>query len=720
MDDRTSSERMRFAPEILRRLGEELVPHPDLGIIELVRNSYDADATRCTVELIDVEAADGTIRVTDVGDGMTRSEIRDGFLLLGKSSKTNDEFTKRRHRRKVGEKGLGRLAALRLGRSVTLMTRPLTEPGTEYRLDIEWDDFERAVAVEDIALQVHRTETSARPGTTIEIRHMRKPMRRNDVERLARSLVMLTGPFPGPNPDFVAELRSPEFPRMETLVRKGFFEICDFLLRAQFDDNGRISASLSDRHGTVLAEANTEDVMRRSPDRRGKGQTLGFLAPPRAELEIWMFNLNTVSYDGEGNRQAGLRTAVSNWLKEVGGIHVYDRGLRVHPYGDPGYDWVEMEALRGSNPEVRPGTNNSVGRIILSDGVHRLTPKTDRSGFVEDISFHELREFIRAALEWAAYKRIEWRDEKLREKRAQTKTRVKETRDAVDKLLKVVPRESREIVRKAIVEERAASNERLQVMENDLALYRTMSTVGTTTAVFAHETLRPVDTIEQMIGSVERRGRRELQERYDTVLAKPVALITRAAESLRTFAELPLELLKNKKRQSATLDVNRVVPDLVSTFSPYLEDAQVEVTYDLSVDAARVRSTVASIEAIAANVLANAVAMFAAIPSSAGQRLPLAADARSNPSKRTILIRTSVSPTHVHLAFLDNGPGIKGLTEDEVWLPGLSTREGGTGLGLTIVRDIVADLQGKVWAVAAGDLGGAEFHISLPRTGSKA
>jgi len=36
---------------ILRRLGEELNPTMDQGVLELVKNSYDADAISCTVTL---------------------------------------------------------------------------------------------------------------------------------------------------------------------------------------------------------------------------------------------------------------------------------------------------------------------------------------------------------------------------------------------------------------------------------------------------------------------------------------------------------------------------------------------------------------------------------------------------------------------------------------------------------------------------------------------
>ena len=104
----------RFAPDILRRLGEELNPSLEHGVIELVKNARDADARNCTVRLSRVTTAGGAIQVTDDGDGMTADELVDGFLLLGRSPKVGRGRT-RRGRVLAGSKGLGRLAALRAG-----------------------------------------------------------------------------------------------------------------------------------------------------------------------------------------------------------------------------------------------------------------------------------------------------------------------------------------------------------------------------------------------------------------------------------------------------------------------------------------------------------------------------------------------------------------------------------------------------------------------------
>ena len=88
-----SDERLRFATTILARLGEELTPNADQGILELVRNAYDAGARNCVIELVDTLSPGGTIRITDDGVGMAKKDIREGWLVVGHSSKQAQKKT---------------------------------------------------------------------------------------------------------------------------------------------------------------------------------------------------------------------------------------------------------------------------------------------------------------------------------------------------------------------------------------------------------------------------------------------------------------------------------------------------------------------------------------------------------------------------------------------------------------------------------------------------
>lgn len=109
----TSKAQFRFSTDILSRLGEELNPNPDQGILELVKNSYDADSIKCTIELLDTSLIGGTIHIIDDGDGMDIDGIKNGWLLLGKSNKLIRGKSSL-ERIPAGSKGLVKLIALNL------------------------------------------------------------------------------------------------------------------------------------------------------------------------------------------------------------------------------------------------------------------------------------------------------------------------------------------------------------------------------------------------------------------------------------------------------------------------------------------------------------------------------------------------------------------------------------------------------------------------------
>src|SRR4051812_33826995 len=101
---------------LFRELGELLVGRDSTALIELVKNSYDADAIEVEVHAQHLESArDGWIQITDNGVGMTPKIFEDGFLRIASRAKDlGDRRSLRFKRRFTGEKGVGRLAAHKL------------------------------------------------------------------------------------------------------------------------------------------------------------------------------------------------------------------------------------------------------------------------------------------------------------------------------------------------------------------------------------------------------------------------------------------------------------------------------------------------------------------------------------------------------------------------------------------------------------------------------
>lgn len=730
--------RLRFSPDILRRLGEELNPSLEHGVIELVKNAHDADARHCRVRLIGVSRPGGSIHVSDDGDGMTAADVVDCFLLLGRSAKV-DRVSTPRGRTLAGSKGLGRLAALRAGRWAELKTRPRSEPGLEHRMTLDWSAFDAADAVDDVEVPI-QTVGSGEPspassgelfsdssgesfsdstgelfpentdepspdsmdispyGTDISIRPLNARVGRREVKKLARAMLLLADPF-GDNPsDFRVSLDSPEFRDLEELVRKKYFEDAEYSLRVDVDAEGLATACVKDWKGDILYTASHDDL------RRGGSR---YQCPP-SRFDLWVFILNAKTFQTRRSSVGDVR----KWLGEFGGVMLYVDGIRVPPYGDPGNDWLDMNLRRTRSPEERPGTNTSLGRIRVTDRSKRLTEKTDRSGMIESPAFADLRRMAQDGLDWMARQRLKAAETRRRATRKSARTETSKSRVGLERAIQRIAeeqesttsdiREAATSAREAFERYTADAEREKQAMREEVQLYRTLSTAGIAAATFAHESSGgPLKVIARALSALRRRLGIDFSP-MPAKLTEPLEGIGVGVSSLEAFNDTTLGLVDRDKRRAGRVDVHHVVKAAADLYQPFMSARSAELDIRLCDADPYLRGSVAAIEAIVVNLLSNA----------------LVAVAESEAPQRLVRLTTRVGDRRLTLHVADNGPGVVRFKPSEIWLPGVTSRPGGSGLGLTIVKDTVTDLGGEVKAIEHGRLGGAEFVIALPVIGS--
>lgn len=171
---------------LFRELGELLVGRDSTALVELIKNSYDADATEVTVHGEELDRQDrGRIVVTDDGMGMTYRQFQDGFLRV--ASRLKEEGERRSTlfgRRFTGSKGIGRLAAHKLARRLEIESVAL---GAEDDLErealhavIDWDRIEQYEtldqidATDAIVVETTKARRQARSGTTLILSGLRR------------------------------------------------------------------------------------------------------------------------------------------------------------------------------------------------------------------------------------------------------------------------------------------------------------------------------------------------------------------------------------------------------------------------------------------------------------------------------------------------------------------------------------------------------------------
>ncbi len=622
---------------------------------------------------------------------MDAEGIINGWLILGRSGRNPEQRT-RLNRVPAGSKGLGRLAALRLGNMATLRSWPRPNPQREYLLKIDWSKYEAAHIVEEVPLTVEEAtrKTGDSSGAVVTIDDLRAAVSRAEVSRLARALILLADPFDDDPEGFRPTLKAAEFSDLEKLVRARYFEDAEFHLSANLDKSGTARAVVTDWKGKTLFTAKHSDIS------LGKGHPT--YASPEAQFDLWAFILNKQTF----STRTSTVEQVREWLGHFGGVHFYQNGLRVSPYGNPGNDWLDMNLRRARSPEERPSTNNSIGRVSTFETAGRLTQKTDRSGFIENDVFLELRRFANDALEWMARCRMKEALKRRASERVEAPKRTIKAKLGMTEAIDRVPGPKRRAIKQAFKKYEGVREKELKTLRKEVQLYRTLSTAGITAATFAHESAgNPIKAIDQAAKSIERRARKELGDRYSNILAEPVELIIRSTDAMKVLGNVTFSLLDHEKRRASQVEIHQTIESVVKIYAPFLQERDVEVATDLADGNPYLRGSKAAIESIITNFLNNSLVWFE----------------KTHVRKYKIGIRTEFSNGNLRIRFDDNGPGLEGIDPDDVWLAGETTRPNGTGLGLAIVHDAVKDLGGTVKAQAHGDLGGACFTVELPILG---
>ena len=193
--------RARLMPQI----GEQLIKNESIALLELVKNSYDADAPDVRVEMWDVDKPNvGKIIVKDNGSGMDLSIIENSWMEIGTDNKENllKEYIENNEKSELGrlpmgEKGIGRFGVHKLGSKIILITR--MKGKLEVVVKIDWTEFEQADYLEQVPITVIEREpeyfVGEKKGTYIEITELKSVWTRTKFRDVYRSVMSLHSPF---------------------------------------------------------------------------------------------------------------------------------------------------------------------------------------------------------------------------------------------------------------------------------------------------------------------------------------------------------------------------------------------------------------------------------------------------------------------------------------------------------------------------------------------
>ncbi len=386
-------------------IGKELINDDSVAVMELVKNSYDAGASKVDVEFKNLKSVDTInheIIISDNGKGMSKEDILHKWLNLAYSIKRVQNA--QNNRLQAGNKGIGRFSCDRLGKKLNIFTKQ--KEGKLYQLQINWEDFEN---IEDYSVEINQIPMKLREiskkevfdetgykisiaGTIVQIVSLRTKWIEinqnslfNDVinyqkfSKLKASLEKLINKSQVDSGGFKIHLHVKEiddanqttyYKKINGEITNKFFDKLNFdttyIQSIISEDGTQIITQLKDRDKIVFK---TIEKNREFPDLKAVKVILMYLNPyAKAYFQ----------------KQMQMRSV------EFGSVYLFINGFRIPPYGDIDNDAFGMEVRKNQGRNRYLSNREVIGRIEIEDRDEQYHVISSREGIVHNEKFKQL------------------------------------------------------------------------------------------------------------------------------------------------------------------------------------------------------------------------------------------------------------------------------------------------------------------------------------------
>lgn len=730
--------KIRPAARLIHTIGSDLIGDSYAALVELVKNSYDADAKSVDV-IFTYKKEKGepvlSIVVKDTGHGMSFGTVINKWLVPA----TNDKLKRKlspEGRKFQGRKGIGRFAASILGQEMTLVT--VDSENVKTTAVIDWRMFNSEEYLENIELLVEKESTDDISGTFIEIiakdeivveiidgKEFKKVDNKlsywtvSNIDNLENELRKLISPFQEYNENkFDINLSFINCPfeqynnRIFNIEAYPVINLYDYRISGTIDENGK---------GTLTFENNVDEIKQQE-----KIQIFYRLEnqgnyPGKVELDFRVFDrepeaiqnlINKGLIDPISQKYIGKRDA-RRLLDEVYGVNIFRNDFRIRPYGNGGIDWLDLDKDRIQDFTLRVSNNQVVGFITIeSEEKSDLQEKSARDGLKENESYFGLKEICKKALRELEIRRLAYRKSTLKSRSGRTSihqtldnlfsfTELKGSIEVKLNSLKIEPNTIKEI-NKIISDEESKKTLLLEDIQKTIAIYQGQATLGKIVSYILHE------------------GRKSIHFfRNEAPVVKRYLKHYKASKEEDLFDDINSSLDGFEKHSGLMSNLFQRVNPLASQTRGKKSDFNV---YECIYDAKQIFNQ--SINELNINCIINCeknltlygwrndlYITFANLIENSIYWLEL-----SETENKKIEIEISRKDKTMFLFYKDNGPGFSRdeIKSEIIFEPGYSKKLDGTGLGLAIAGEAIERLNGKL--VAHDTESGVYFQIEISLT----
>ena len=655
-------------------------------------------------EFLDCLRRANCIEIDDDGEGMSLQTLNEVYLTIGTSNRARQRSRRRAGRRTaevshpiLGEKGLGRLSAMRLGDTMEVITARSNDKRWN-KLKINWNTFAECADDDITSINVtpeigEKKEVHDQQGTLIRIGALSSSWSPKRLEALARdNFSKLFDPFseqglalkvtynerPVLLPAFASFLLEHAHGTLDVAYRfsrgeprlKGLME---YRLRARRRNVNFTGVEVSTLTGDIPPE------------------TLERIGP--FSLQVYWFNRRILTkIDGIGDLTQ-VRRILATW---AGGVSLYRDGFRVNPYGSQNDDWLDLDRDAFSTSGFKLNRGQIIGRAnITQTNNPYLTDQTNREGLTDGPEKQAFVGLLSAVMEHFRQFLVAIDNERRRSQRVNADEAIIRFQEEDDRIVSLLPRlkealrktprgrrlareveESLSVLREAAGAVEAAST--AQAQERNRVMH--LASVGLLIEVIAHELYRATsDALNTISGMRSRRTSSPSR----TSLRVLDAQLTTLQKRLRVLDPLST----NARQTRENFEVVDWVESIVSNYKDRAHRLNVEllVLVDPPDQTRTIRAVKGMFVQVLENLLSNSIYWIVQ-----EQKFDQSAKIHRSAQDFSGRIEVLVEPALSRITVTDDGPGIPEDRRELVFEPFFSTKpqKEGRGLGLYIAREI--------------------------------
>jgi len=731
----TDSYKIRPAARIMRTIGHDLIKDVHAAIVELVKNSYDADSPDSEISFSysqDLEQLE--VCISDSGHGMSFDTVVNKWLVPATEDKLKRKESPK-GRILQGRKGIGRFAAAILGDHIKLVTTD--ESGVTTTLDLDMSIFDEAgTFLHDIEIPVSSEKTDIRSGTKItvtskniaekDIKNAWNPKR---IDKLLLELRKLLSPaelskvakrlgYSTKEDTFYIRVEFNDFP-IEKFANNTFkiepfpvIDLFDYRIYGFVDNKGIATLTYENQNTSIKPLKIKTKISLLNSDRE--------LYPGKVYIDLRVYDRDPDSIDNMiarglndpiTNKPVGKREA-RKILDDFYGVGIYRGKFKIRPYGDADYDWLDLDKLRVQNPSLKVGHNQVIGfiNIQIEDESH-LVEKSARDGLVENSYYYGLISLVSNTLRQLEVKRFEFREKTLRGGRAgKSADEMIKGIFEFDKIKNSISREIKKagltkneentissIVEKSIDKESQKKTKELDDLREKIAIYEGQVTLGKITHVLLHEgrkhikyiletTPRITRWLEDIIENYKKDLHGKITDRSNEVVssAKSLSYLFKKVE--------PLAIARRPAKKYHPL--KKVFFDAATFFDVDMSENGIsfenKIPTELLVEASEFDLSTALF-----NLFENSIYWLSA----------------SKVKNKKVTVDAFIDQNNLFVHYSDNGPGFQGANLELIFEPGYSMKPKGTGLGLSLAGEAMSRIGGNISALQSDK--GAMFELNF-------